>query len=235
MSPSLGLAFCYTNLAGSAILQQRAEVRRLDAQFRFRVPTGTGADGFTFGVFDVPYHLGASGGYLGCYDNTGTLAGLYPSFAVEFDMYQGGTSGETNENHVAVHRNYGINNYVGAGPSTYVPSFDMEDGNWAYVRISFDNGLISVWMNQTGFNFGPGDLLIDQLDVGDVDVNGNGRFDPFFGYFGFTAGTGGSLYNQIIIDNFMLNVIPEPSSLALGWIGLGSLLWLARRGARPIG
>lgn len=225
----LQLSSTATNLATSAILQQRAEVRRFDAQFRFRVPTGTGADGFTFGVFDVPYHLGTTGSHLGNYDNTGALAGLYPSFAVEFDMYQGGTPGETNENHVAVHRNYNINDYVGSGPSTYVPGFDMEDGNWAYVRISFDNGLISVWMNQTGFDFGPGDLLINQLDVGDVDLSGNGRFDPFFGYFGFTAGNDGA-YNQIVIDDFILNVVPEPSSLALGLIGLGSLVLLARRG-----
>ncbi|MCS7306076.1 MAG: hypothetical protein NZ602_13350, partial [Thermoguttaceae bacterium] len=230
----LQLSSTTTNLGTSAILQQRAEVRRFDAQFRFRVPTGTGADGFTFGVFDVPYHLGSTGMYLGNYDATGTLAGLYPSFAVEFDMEQGTTAGEINENHLAVHRNYGINNLVGT--SVNVSGFDMENGNWTYVRISFDNGLISVWMNQTGFNFGSGDLLINQLNVGDVDLSGNGRFDPFFGYFGFTAGNGSnSLYNQIIIDNFMLNVIPEPSSLALGLIGLGSLLVLSRWLRRSIG
>lgn len=223
----LQLSSSTTNLATAAILQQSAEIRRFEAQFQFRVAEGTGADGFTFGVFDVPYHLGSAGGSLGNYESS--LAGLYPSFAVEFDMSAGGTSGETDGNHVAVHRNYGINNYVGSGANGFSPSFSMENGLWTYVRLTFDNGLLSLWMNQTGFNFGAGDLLINQVDVGDVDLNGNSRFDPFLGYFGFTAGTG-SLYNQILLDNFSLTVVPEPNTLALLGLGFAGFAVLARWG-----
>lgn len=217
--------------ATSAIMQQVDLVGRFDAQFRFRIPAGNGADGFTFGVFDVPYHLGGSGGGLGYYDPS--LAGRFPSFAVEFDTYQGGTPGESNENHVSIQRNYDINDYVGTGPSDYVPSFDMEDGQWAYARVVLEDGLISVWLNQTGFTFGAGDLLIDGLDLGDVDLSGNGRFDPFTGYFGFTAGSGG-LNDQVIIDDFTLQIVPEPSSLlllVLGALGLSVVRWRRRRGA----
>ena len=211
-------------LATSAILQQPLLVGTFSLQFRFRIPAGTGADGFTVGIFDVPYHLGGTGGALGYYDTA--LAGRFPSFVVEFDTYQGGTPGETNENHVAVQMNYDFNSFIGPSPSAFVPDFDLENGQWTYCRMLFDNGTISVWLNQVGFDFTPADLLINSQYVGDVDLSGNGLFDPFVGYLGLTAGTGG-LNDQVIIDDLTLEIIPEPTSLAL--LGLGMLTLRLRR------
>jgi len=210
--------------AGSAIIQGQAQIKEFDAQFRFRIPAGSGADGFTFGVFDVPYHLGGAGGALGYYDPG--LAGQYPSFVVEFDTYQGGSPGETNENHVEVQFNYDINSFIGPSPSDHVPPFDMENGLWTYCRVVMKDGVISVWLNQSGFEFSVADLLIDSEILGDVDLSGNGVFDQFFGYFGLTAGTGG-LNDQVIIDDLSIVLIPEPSTLAL--LGLGALGLLRRR------
>jgi len=215
--------------ATAAILEQRDVVRAFDAQFRFRVPAGSGADGFTFGAFDVPYHLGGAGGNLGAY--LGALAGQAPGFVVEFDMYAGGTAGETDGNHVEIHRNYDANGFLGPSPDDHRPAFALESIDWTYARVVLDNGYLSVWLNQAGFDFSGADLLIDREYLGDVDLNGNGQFDPFLGYFGFTAGTGG-LNNQIIIDNFSLTVVPEPSTIVLLAFGLAGML-AARRGRRP--
>jgi len=202
----------------AAIWGEPAQIKAFDAQFRFRIPAGNGADGFTFGVFDVPYFLGNGGGSLG-YDDP-DVGNLRPSFAIEFDTYQGG--GETNENHVAIDRNY-----ILGTDSSHVPSFDLENGQWAYCRVLMDNGVTSVWLNQSGFEFNVGDLLIDGASLGDVDLSGNGAFDPFFGYFGLTAATGG-LNNQVIIDDLSINLIPEPASLTL--LALGTLgIWVRRR------
>jgi hypothetical protein len=92
-----------------------------------------------------------------------------------------------------------------------------------------DNGYLSVWLNQTGFNFTDADRLISADYLGDIDGNGNGRYDPFVGYFGFTGGTGG-LNDQFIVDDLYIKMVPEPGTLAL--LGLGALGVIRRRGRK---
>jgi len=130
----------------------------------------------------------------------------------------------------SIHRNYTLHT---PASNTLIPGFDLENGNWTYARLLLEDGKLSLWLNQTGFNFTAGDLLISSENLGDVDLNGNGVFDPFVGYFGLTAGTGGENM-QGIVDSLILDVqvVPEPTSIAL--FGLGLLgLKLRRRRREP--
>jgi hypothetical protein len=176
-----------TRGTGSFFLNQQILADAFTVNFDFVAGGGSGADGFTFSWVTSP-GIGGGGSYLGFQGLTG--------YGVAFDTYPTG-------NHIGVVHN-GWNNYVTDNNSTF-----FEDTNWHHAQITFNNGDITVDLDNVN-------ILTDTI----------ANYSAFNSYMGFTAGTGG-LGNYHKIDNFTIakTEVPEPSTLAifaLGMIGLAS-------------
>ena len=94
------------------------------------------------------------------------------------------------------------------------PAVDNASGAWVKVRIEVDGSDVNYYLN---------DALVNTYDnSGGFYTEGNiffGLTDPFN-----SANAG----NRAIIDNVLVQVVPEPSALALGLLGLVSI-WAVRR------
>ena len=139
-----------------------------------------GADGIAFLLQQVSANVGSSGGGIG-------YQGISPSFCVEFDTWQNGTTNaDPYYDHIAVQKNgnlihTSLDNLV--SPIGFPPgNINIEDGQWHNAVFSWD---------PSTFNFTvvfDGTLLVNHNNDIVANIFGN---NPYV-YWGFTAATGGA-------------------------------------------
>ncbi len=161
----------------------------LDLQFLINLGNSDqGADGICFVLQTVGVDaLGDAGGGLGFLGTD-----FLPSFAIEFDTYQNGDYGDPVGDHIAMVSNGNVDHTAGtaiAGPvQADAFSANIEDGEEHQGRVIWDPVLQTVQvyfdceLRLEGFVD-----LIDDIFEGQNQV-----------YFGFTAGTGGSVNVQTV-------------------------------------
>ena len=141
-----------------------------------------GADGMVFAFQAVNTSVGSVGGGMG-------YSGISPSFAVEFDTYQNGNSGDPFYDHCAIISQGNVNHNAAtnlAGPIGILPNNgNIEDCQWHSLHISWDpvNMLFRVYV----------DCILRLSWSGDMVTTIFGGNPQVF--WGFTAGTG-ALNNQ---------------------------------------
>ena len=193
----------------------------LDLQFLINLGNSDqGADGICFVLQTVgPDALGDAGGGLGFLGTD-----FLPSFAIEFDTYQNGDYGDPVGDHIAMVSNGSVDHTAGtaiAGP-VQADAFNtnIEDGEDHQGRVTWDpvSQVVRVYFDCELRLEGTVNLIGDIFE-GQTQV-----------YFGFTAGTGGSVNVQTVCleenilgsaeqsfvcpgADFQLNV-PSPSGTA---------------------
>lgn len=179
-------------------------------------PLTNRSDGLALVIATSPTSLGGGGGGMGY----GSVSPLVPSLAIEFDTHWNGF--DVSDSHIGVMKNGNETLHLA---QTNVPA-------------QMDNG--DVWKATINY-FGQGDLLVVSL----VDLNnpavtaslsytidiaglmGCGTAGCVNSYFGLSAGTGGGFANHDILAWSL--AVPEPGSLLLSALGLGSLGGVMRR------
>jgi hypothetical protein len=227
----LRLTDAVTSQGTTAILQDPLQLGKdfsfhTDFAFELSLPGGSGdidglgADGFTFLVAtgpNGPNIVGGVGGGLG-------IDGISANFvAVEFDTWNTGSFDAVGNSgtHIGVDSSGNpnvANSFV--GPTAAVPRFN--DGGVKYAWIDYDGetDLMKVYLAST--NVKPAlPSLTTTIDV--AAALGYANEDV---YMGFSAGTGGA-FNRTEIVSWNATV-PEPTTYALGAIGL-AFLGLKRR------
>ncbi len=161
----------------------------LDLQFVLNLgDSDQGADGICFVLQTVGVDaLGDAGGGLGFLGED-----FLPSFAIEFDTYQNGNYGDPFGDHIAMVSNGNVDHTAGtaiAGPvQADAFSADIEDGEDHQGRVTWDpvEQVVRVYfdceLRLEGFID-----LVDDIFQGQNQV-----------FFGFTAGTGGSVNVQTV-------------------------------------
>ena len=209
-------------------------------QFRFTDPGGYNpngpADGITFVLAASPNGLGGGGIGLG-------YGGVSNSLAIEFDTFQNGELGESNDNHVGIDVNGALNDYNEASPygvdgsqacalSTGTPGPGcMANGDLWTVLVGYDGGSNKLTVSVQDGNATP-DLLIDTTSFDIASIIGSAN-----AYVGFTGSTGSAWANEDIKDWQFANTtelsspspVPEPETYAMLLAGLGLLGFMARR------
>ena len=167
------------NQAGAAWANTQIDPRGdLHTSFVVSMHDGGGnpADGIAFVLVDPAQPLlGGAGGGIG-------YAGLAPSLALEFDIYQNG--GEPNANQVEVLRN-------GARLATVDPGFALHGSGPVYAWVDYSAGTLTVFVSQTATK--PAlPLLTTSVDLRAL-LGKQARV-------GFTAATGGSVAQQDLLS-----------------------------------
>jgi gliding motility-associated-like protein len=155
----------------------------LNFEMYFGTRDGNGADGLTFALQPISTSIGVSGGGLG-------IAGVQPSFFVEFDTYRNG--GDPSFDHMAIQKNGNVNNTSAnnLAPAVMIKNgvSNVENGAWYPMQIKWDANLKKF------------DVYVDcQLrltytgDIVNSIFSGNDQV-----FWGFTASTGGHFNNQKI-------------------------------------
>jgi hypothetical protein len=156
---------------GRIFYHQSFNMAIFTADFDIKIGGGTGSDGMTFAwVTDYDYE-GGGGGYLDFHNADG--------FAVEFDTYPNGEYNDPNEEHIGLMED-DVSNHLDSW-QTNVGELDCND--WRHVTVTNFLGHIEVTWE---------DEVVIRYDIED--------YQPFDGYFGFSAGTGGG-YNWHLVDN----------------------------------
>ena len=159
------------SLQGRIFYRQDFNMAIFTADFDIYIGGGDGSDGMTFAwVADYEYE-GGGGGYLDFHNAEG--------FAVEFDTYPNREFNDPNEEHIGLLED-DVSNHLDSW-QTNVGELDCDD--WRHVTVSNFLGHIEVtWEDE---------VVID-YEIED--------YEPFEGYFGFSAGTGGGV-NYHRVDN----------------------------------
>jgi hypothetical protein len=197
VSGALRLTPASGNQAGSAFLKNAFSLTpdtSFETRFQFQLSAG-GADGFTFMVQNHGTGaLGFAGGYLG-YGGVG----LSKSVAVEFDTWQNGEFGDPSNNYVGVL----TGGNMWAHGATANPGFQLYNGSVHNAWVDYDGAtnLLRVFAATTTTK--PANpLFTQQIDLPAI-VGSQG-------YVGFSAGTGGAVQNQSIL-NWDLTVNAPPT------------------------
>ena len=167
-----------------------------EAQFRYKVGGGSGADGFVFMFYkdEVSYGEPGCGGSLGFQisNEIGVPKSDIPGYGVEFDSWLNPPSdqiGDPSSNHIALIKD-SVSNHL-----AYTNDPRTEDNIWHDALIQFDHGHVVISID--------GESVLDNI-LADPDYTYSG--------IGFSATTGAATNNHII-DNFILRVGggPEPT------------------------
>jgi hypothetical protein len=216
--------------AGSAFSSVTINAATFSSFFEFRITdpggtlfdgnTETGADGLVFVAQSVSSSIGGIGQGIG-------YEGINHSVGVEFDTWHNSVYNDPNSNHLGVDAN---GNMVSLTTVNVATRFD--DGNIWCAWIDYDGTTLEVRANQTGVR--PAAALLSQnVDV--MSILGQST-----AYVGFTSGTGADWGNHDIIsweyrdsfDPIGDNIIPEPASLVLVGLGVGTVVLKRLRAKR---
>jgi hypothetical protein len=158
----------------------------LEFQMNFGTEDANGADGMTFVLQTVgPHALGMDGHGMG-------FEGLNPSFGIEFDTYYNGHLADITADHIAFHKNGGVNHSQStnlAGPVVANPvSQNIEDGFNHPIKITWDpvTRIVQLYFDCVL-------MLSAQVDLVNGIFDGNTQV-----WWGFTGATGG-LWNQQLV------------------------------------
>ncbi len=192
--------------SGSVWYNTPLSIDQFSTTFDFYLGNNTsGGDGITFAVIDASTGLnalGVNGEGLGYKWISGK------SFAVEFDTYYNWGLGDPVANHVGIDQNGSV---ASLATNSSIPI--LEDGTLHTAQIVFNAGNIKTY--------------VDNVLYLDYSISNY----PTQGYIGFTGSTGGWT-NLQYVDNWTVNVAPEPISSALfitGGILLAGRNYLKRR------
>jgi murein DD-endopeptidase MepM/ murein hydrolase activator NlpD len=167
-----------------------------NAAFRFRTGGGTGdtntppgADGFVFMFYKnkAAYGRPAGGSYMGFQVDGWPSPPPLGGYGIEFDTYkQDGPSTPFAVNHVALIQDQ-VPNHLG-----HIADTRLEDNRWHSARISYDEGLVDVWIDNE---------LVLLTDIA----------TPNYTYTGIGFGSGTGIYtNNHVIDDFVLTMDTRP-------------------------
>ena len=115
-----------------------------ETEFEFQFDAN-GTDGFAFVIQnDSDWTFGGLGGGLG-YDS------IPNSLAIEFDTFLNSNFGDPDNNHVAVHTRGVSPNSIDSSAvlATATPSFDINDGQLHHVRVAYEPGMMSVFLDHS--------------------------------------------------------------------------------------
>jgi len=184
-----------SNVKGIAMFaDHKLTETRWEAEFRYKVGGGSGADGFVFMFYkdEASYGEPGCGGTLGFQSSISPIADNYnctprnkiAGYGVEFDGHLNSVSddkiADPSSNHIALVRD-SVSNHL-----AYTDDARTEDDTWHHALIQFDNGHVTVRID--------GELVLNHF-IEDFDYTHSG--------VGFSSGTGG-LTNNHIIDDFVL-------------------------------
>lgn len=212
--------------SGSAFTVSAEELGNLNSfstHFRFRITQsggisdqdGSGADGIVFVLQTVSNSIGGSGGGIGYQD-------IPNSVGVEFDTWNNGAGySDPDGNHVGIDTEGNIASLATGGEPVRLNNDEI----WhAWVDYNGATQLLEARWSMDGVRPAPAGVSA-VLDL--VDILGQDS-----AYLGFTSGTGSAWGNHDILSwqyRAEYAPIPEPSSLALGCLGLLGLARLHRR------
>jgi gliding motility-associated-like protein len=134
-----------------------------------------GADGITFTLQQKNVNVGGLGGGIG-------VAGVKPSFSIEFDTYQNPSYGDSVEDHVGIMLNGNPNHAKGwMYPIPIGDSGNIEDCKEHHVNIKWEPSTTSIYLS-----FDCRRIFWAVIDITNEVFNGNPNV-----YWGFTSATGG--------------------------------------------
>jgi len=156
-----------------------------------------GADGIAFVLQPVSTTVGSSGGGLG-------YQGISPSLDVEFDTYQNGW--DPASDHVAIMQNGGVDHGTGNNLAGPFITFNLEDCAYHILHITWDpaTNTLNVYLDGNIIAAYTGDI-INNIFGGDPNV-----------YWGFTAGTGGSINEHRFCVSINPAILVVPANNCLG-------------------
>jgi gliding motility-associated-like protein len=158
----------------------------LEFQMNYGTVDANGADGMMFVLQTVgPNALGDDGAGMG-------FEGFNPSFGIEFDTYYNSDLGDISADHIAFHKNGGINHNQStnlAGPVVANPvSQNIEDGDEHPIKITWDpvTRIVQLYFDCQL-------RLSAQVNLVNSIFNGNTQV-----WWGFTGATGGLSNAQLV-------------------------------------
>ena len=174
---------------------------------------GGATDGFTFIMHaDSPYTWGGAGGNLGYAGSTG----IRNSIAVEFDGLQTNGDADPAWNHVSAHSQWSAANSavepgLGGLFSAQLPTFNWFNGSRFDVTVLYTAPVVGsgqqtgqLQVSVAGYNT---PILVAPINATLLTQIWDGS-----AYVGFTAGTGISVYNSILLSNISLIAIPPSAA-----------------------
>ena len=221
------------NQRGTAYLRDPMtlpEGSTFSAQFAFQMTNGfttegapngdvPGADGLMFVLQSQDeFALGTLGAGVGLF---GTRGGF---LAVEFDTWSSGSFDPAGVpatgNHLGINAS-GFSGINGSGAQVRVPMaapFLWNDGQTHFAWVEYDGTNLNVFVaNEDLKPLVPMATMPIDLDLIFNDINGRNI------WAGFTSGTGGAR-NDTDVLSFQMQVVPEPSSIALCGVALVGLM-----------
>jgi len=207
--------------------------------------------------FETPlYALGTLTGQQGWFHSGGgdagevvNAAGGHQQAAVGYNLYSQAVFSPSFSTDVGGSMSVLFTYCPGLGTTTNYIS--VTDNNGGLISVTFNDSDKHIWTGgtgtvDTGVNFTPGtyydvSLIANQLNnkfavtVNGTPVATDQAYTPFLAAKNFFVSGGGDAtgnYNQSYFDNIVV-AIPEPSSMVLWGLGLGTIMWRRRRSLAP--
>ena len=157
-------------------LNQIIEQDTMAIDFRYKAGGGSGGDGFVVMVYKDKKYTPAVGGELG-FMGEGDLD--VTGYGIEFDSYKNLAYNDPSNNHIALIRNH-VDDHI-----EQVHDYKVNDNEWHTVKVILrDKSYVKLYVD----------------DMRTPLIETEAEIVPFFGGFGFGAGTGNKSQTHLIDD-----------------------------------